>query len=179
MLERGEAYASSLGTSEFPANAEDQLDARRTAIQCTQAMLMGLEPEARIAYVLDVVFGLDSPEAAAVQGIKPAAHRQRLARARGKIETFMASRCGLVSNAAPCRCIRQVPAKRAARAAGRLAVGLRISDAELGAAAEGLRELIAMGDAAEVIRGAPEYAAPESALIGIRQVLERTRILRR
>lgn len=177
-LDQGEAHALAIGHDERTLSPEDKLEARRTALSCTQAMLMCLDPPARLAYVLDVIFGLDSPEAGAVQSITPAAHRKRLARAREAVHGFMEHRCGLVSSEAPCRCARQVPAKRRAIAIGRLPPGLAISDDELEAAEAGLRELLAMGDAAAVMRGAPTYHVPDALLDGVRRVIEHSVILR-
>jgi RNA polymerase sigma factor (sigma-70 family) len=179
-LDAGSAYAETLLQRDRgeAASPEDRLDARRTALACTQAMLMCLDRPQRLAYVLDVIFGLESPEAAAVQGITPAAHRQRLARARSAVHGFMSQRCGLVTDGAPCRCAKQVPAKRLAQARGQIPPGLEVSNAELDDAEQGLRDLVAMGDAAAVMRGAPAYAAPQAMLRGIRLVVEHSGVLR-
>jgi RNA polymerase sigma factor (sigma-70 family) len=179
-LDAGSAYAQKLYQSDHgeSISAEDRLEARRTAVACTQAMLMCLNRAQRLAYVLDVIFGLESPEAAAVQGISAAAHRQRLARARTAVHGFMSQRCGLVTESAACRCVKQLPAKRLAQARGQIAAGLDVSDVELDAAEKGLRELMAMGDAAAVMRGAPAYAAPQAMLHGIRLVIEHSGMLR-
>lgn len=179
-LDAGSAYAEKLLQADRgeAASPEDRLDARRTALACTQAMLLCLDRPQRLAYVLDVIFGLESPEAAAVQGITPAAHRQRLARARNAVHGFMSQRCGLVSDSAACRCAKQLPAKRLAQARGQLPPGLEVTQAELDEAEQGLRELVAMGDAAAVMRGAPAYAAPQAMLHGIRLVVERSGVLR-
>lgn len=177
-LDRGEAHALAIGHDERTLSPEDKLEARRTALSCTQAMLMCLDPPARLAYVLDVIFGLDSPEAGVIQSIAPAAHRKRLSRARDAVHGFMKRRCGLVSSEAPCRCARQVPAKRLAIERGELPSALAISNEELDAAEAGLRELVAMGDAAAAMRGAPAYHTPDALLEGIRRVIEQSTILR-
>lgn len=172
-LDRGLALAEA--SQPQALSPEDRLEARRTALTCTQAMLMCLDPLGRLAYVLDIIFGLESPEAAAVQGISPAAHRQRLSRARAALHGFMERRCGLVNAAAPCRCPRQLPARRAA---SRRQDALEIGDNELDDAEEGLRDLLVLVDAAAVLRGAPDYAAPEAMLQRIRLVVGQARMLR-
>lgn len=177
-LDRGLDFAQRIGHDDTAMSPEDRLAARQTALSCTQAMLMALDAAGRLAYVLDVIFGLESPDAAQVQGISAAAHRQRLARARSALQGFMERRCGLVSASAPCRCGRQVPAKRAAAAHGALAPGLEVTGEELEAAERGLRELVQMSDAAAVMRGAPAYAAPQSLLQGIRLVVEQSSMFR-
>lgn len=179
-LERGLVYGQTHGGASRPLLPEEKLEARRMALSCTQAMLSCLDRPQRLAYVLAVVIGLDSPEAAAVQGIPPATHRKRLSRAREALEQFMQSACGLVSGQAACRCERQLPAAAEARRRGRVDPDrkLAVSNAELDLAESGLRELLQMSDAAAVMRGAPAYAAPESMLRGIRIVVERSAFLR-
>jgi len=177
-LDRGLAYAERIGLDERALTPEDKLEARRTALSCTQAMLTCLDAPGRLAYVLDEIFGLESPAAAAVQGITPAAHRQRLARARQAVHGFMAERCGLVRADAPCRCVRQSPGKRAAAARGRTVPGLTVGPEELDAASQALQELTALGDAAALLRGAPEYRAPDAMLQGIRLVVAQSGMLR-
>lgn len=116
-LDRGLAYAERVGFDGQALTPEDKLEARRTALSCTQAMLTCLDAPGRLADVLDEIFGLESPAAAEVQGITPAAHRQRLARARHAVHGFMAGRCGLVNADAPCRRVR-LRAARGARGCG-------------------------------------------------------------
>ncbi len=176
-LDAGLALAEAQGFADDQASPEERLLARETALSCTQAMLLCLDPPGRLAYVLDVVFGLDSEDAAAVQGIQPAAHRKRLSRARSAVHGFMSERCGLVSAEARCRCLRQGPAKRAAGEGGRRVIDLRLTADDLDRASEGLRELVAMGDAAAVFRGAPTASASDAAE-RIRAVVERSRFLR-
>jgi RNA polymerase sigma factor (sigma-70 family) len=177
-LDTGLAHGARQEASSGPLGPEAKLEARETALACTQAMLMCLDRTQRLAYVLDVIFGLESAEAAKVQATTAAAHRQRLARARAAVHGFMQARCGLVNERAACRCAAQTAAKRAARAKGGSPGGLVVTPQELDSAAEGLRELVAMGDAAAVMRGAPEYAAPQSLLEGIRQVVAASSMLR-
>ncbi len=177
-LDRGLAYAERIGFDEQALTPEDKLEARRTALSCTQAMLTCLDAPGRLAYVLDEIFGLESPAAAEVQGITPAAHRQRLARARQSVHGFMAGRCGLMRADAPCRCARQTPGKRAAAARGRAVPGLAVDAEELDAASQALQELTALGDAAALLRGAPEYRAPDAMLQGIRLVVAQSGMLR-
>src|SRR3712207_9152985 len=58
--------------------------------------------------------GLPDTVAAEICGITPAAHRQRLARARRTMRTIIADRCGLIDAANPCRCGRQIESSLAA-----------------------------------------------------------------
>ena len=75
-------------------------------IGCTQAMLLCLDREHRLAYMLGDVFELDGAVAADILDIEPAAYRKRLQRAREQIQTFMRSNCGLVERAFSRVCAR-------------------------------------------------------------------------
>jgi RNA polymerase sigma factor (sigma-70 family) len=81
-------------------------------IGCTLAMLLCLDRNHRLAYILGEILDLDHTEAAHVLEITPAAYRKRLSRARASITSFMMSRCGLANPANACRCRRRVAAAR-------------------------------------------------------------------
>jgi len=91
----------------------DALDARRLADDvrrgCTQAMLLALDREQRLAYVLGDLFELGAEQAAEVLEIAPATYRKRLERARSRLSQFMTRKCGIVNPVAACRCLRQLP----------------------------------------------------------------------
>jgi RNA polymerase sigma factor (sigma-70 family) len=177
-LDQGLAWAERLQTDNAPAvlSPADKLEARQTGLACTQGMLMALDRDHRLAYLLDLLFGLNSLEAAAVCDISPELHRQRLSRARQKLDSFFGKTCGLASAQARCRCDKQAPVLRLARAQGLqaadaprpLAAETQAEQAAAEAAFEGLKRL---GDAAGVLRAHPAYAAPSAQLNAIRAVL--------
>ncbi|MEW5977781.1 MAG: RNA polymerase sigma factor [Acidobacteriota bacterium] len=76
-------------------------------IGCTLAMLMCLDRDHRLAYILGEIVELDHREAAEVLVIAPATFRKRLSRARQAI-TSLTARCGLVNPCNACRCRRRV-----------------------------------------------------------------------
>jgi hypothetical protein len=73
-------------------------------------MLQCLDRPHRLAYVLGEILEMSGPEAAEVLDISPDLFRKRLQHARSAILTFTRNYCGLASDAAPCRCNRQMPA---------------------------------------------------------------------
>ncbi|MES2821121.1 MAG: RNA polymerase sigma factor [Pseudomonadota bacterium] len=151
---------------------EEKIEARQIALGCTQNMLMAIDREQRLAYVLDAVFGLPSKEAAEVLGISAAAYRQRLSRARAKLDAFTRASCGLANPAAACSCERQMPALRQARAAGLTQPGVIASDrSEREAVERQFDALVRMVDAAALFRAHPEYRVPASLQGAIRAVL--------
>lgn len=154
---------------------EEKLEARQVAVSCTQSMLMALDRDQRLVYLLDSVFDLSSTEAAQVLGLTAEAYRQRLSRAKARLEPFMRERCGLVDEAARCRCERQADALRHVAAASPKAVGARrpllLKPVELEEAERAFRAYGRIADAAAVFRGLPELAAPASMRAAIRAVL--------
>jgi RNA polymerase sigma factor (sigma-70 family) len=100
------------GLSDDPSPVAPDVDHRllleEVKIGCTLAMLLCLDRDHRIAYVLGEILELDHQEAAEVLEITPAAFRKRLSRARAGVNAFMAARCGLVNRSNACRCRRRV-----------------------------------------------------------------------
>jgi RNA polymerase sigma factor (sigma-70 family) len=106
----GEDLARDLDAAyDAPAVDEDLL-AEEVMVGCTQAMLLCLDREHRIAYVLGDVLELRSEEAATICEISPAAFRKRLQRARGRVQEFMQGHCGVLDAVNPCRCRRRIGA---------------------------------------------------------------------
>jgi RNA polymerase sigma factor (sigma-70 family) len=87
---------NALHGGEGSLSPEDKLAARQTALSCTQGMLMTLDREHRLVFVLDLLFGLPSKDGAEVAGISAEAYRQRLSRARARLDAFTQRTCGLV-----------------------------------------------------------------------------------
>jgi RNA polymerase sigma factor (sigma-70 family) len=93
-----------------PADVELSLLTEEVKVGCTLAMLQCLDRPHRLAYALGEIFDLPAPEAADAMSLDPAVFRKRLQRAREAVESFTRAHCGLVSDDAPCRCHRRVPA---------------------------------------------------------------------
>lgn len=89
-------------------DAEHSLLIDDVKVGCSLAMLQCLDRPHRLAYVLGEIMQLSGPEAAEVLDISPALFRKRLQLARESVLTFTKGHCGLVSDAAPCRCHRRV-----------------------------------------------------------------------
>jgi RNA polymerase sigma factor (sigma-70 family) len=144
-------------------------------IGCTQAMLLCLDRDERIAYILGDVFELRSDDAGEILGIEAAAYRKRLSRARARVREFMLAHCGLVSSTAVCSCARRVaPAIERGRMdperllfAGRGDAGaVRVPVLEAVGEMERLHEIAA------IHQSHPRYPAPASVSAAIRRVLE-------
>jgi hypothetical protein len=131
-----------------------------------------------MAYILGEIFELSGEEAAVVLEIDPATYRKRLSRARQLLLTFMRDRCGVYDAKNPCRCRRQIDS---ALADGRLQRSdmplarhpVRIEQHVL---EQGAKEVADLMQVANVMRGHPEYAPPESMLARLRELLHGGRL---
>ena len=94
--------------AEAAPNGEQSVLIEEVKIGCTLAMLQCLDRPNRLAYVLGEIMELSGAEAAEVLEISPELFRKRLQHARAAVVSFTKSYCGLASDAAPCRCNRQV-----------------------------------------------------------------------
>jgi RNA polymerase sigma factor (sigma-70 family) len=174
-LQQGLAFGAMQTSMDEQATSitpEDKVAARQVALGCTQNMLMALNREERLIYVLDTVFGLPSKEAAEVLGISPDAFRQRLGRARTKLEAFTSTTCGLVNPAAACTCERQLPALKQLRASGAAPTSIvAIHRSELLEAERQFDAFVRLCDTAALFRAHPQYQVPAALHGAIRAVL--------
>jgi RNA polymerase sigma factor (sigma-70 family) len=175
-LEQGLEFAAHITQARGdpgPLTPQDKLEARQVALSCTQSMLMALDREQRLAYVIDTVFNLDSREAAAVVGISPVAYRQRVSRARARLDAFMSQSCGLANPDAACQCERQLPAVRhlsKLHGVDRGAV-VALHKPEMEEAERHFVAFTRVADAAAMLRTHPDYQAPEAQRAAILAVL--------
>jgi hypothetical protein len=110
----GQAVEFGLAATEPAALPEGdaRLLARDVQRTCTQAMLLALSREERLAVLLSDVLGATDAVGAAICEIKPDAFRQRLARGRATLRPLLEQQCGLSDPKNPCRCGRQAAAKQ-------------------------------------------------------------------
>jgi RNA polymerase sigma factor (sigma-70 family) len=175
-----EAFGSDLadGLAEPPAGAADDPEQavliEEVKIGCTQAMLLCLDRDERIAYILGDVFELESGIAAQVLGITAPAFRKRLSRARAQVRDFMRAHCGLVTTDAACSCARRVAP---AVARGRVDRH-RLLFARAGRDAprrlpvlEAVGEMERLHEIAAIHQGHPRYRAPARVTAAIDQVI--------
>jgi RNA polymerase sigma factor (sigma-70 family) len=91
--------------STVPADVQLLVDEAR--IGCSMGMLLCLDREQRLVYVLGEIFGVTDAVGAELLEVSRDAFRQRLSRARRDLHQFMDRKCGLVNTANPCRCARK------------------------------------------------------------------------
>src|ERR1700730_5607729 len=126
-------------------------------------MLLCLDREQRLTFILGAIFEVSDTVAAEVLEITPDNFRQRLARARRDLRNFMNDKCGLVNQANTCRCAKKT---RGFIQAGYVDPGnllfVRERICEVQEAAPKVHQTINTLDAkcAEIFRGHPFYKAP-------------------
>jgi RNA polymerase sigma factor (sigma-70 family) len=79
-------------------------------ISCTAGMLLCLDREQRMTFILGAIFNIDHKLGAEILEITPDNFRQRLSRARKDLHSFMHNKCGLVNKLNPCRCPKKTKA---------------------------------------------------------------------
>jgi RNA polymerase sigma factor (sigma-70 family) len=85
-------------------SAERAVLVEEAKLGCMLGMLLCLDREQRLAFVLGEIFECPSLLAAEILEITPAAFRKRLERARADLSAFMQDTCGLMNPSNPCRC---------------------------------------------------------------------------
>jgi len=79
-------------------------------ISCTLGMLLCLDREQRIVFLLGEILETSDTLGAEMLEISKENFRQRLSRARDQLSNFISGRCGLMDKASPCRCARKTSA---------------------------------------------------------------------
>ena len=87
--------------------ADVQLLVQEAKIGCTSGMLLCLDRDQRRVYILGGILGVADSVGAELLEISRDAFRQKLARARRDLHSFMHGQCGLVNSANPCRCAKK------------------------------------------------------------------------
>lgn len=99
--------------NDLPDNDESEESENTTEdvkISCTAGMLLCLDREQRIIFILGAIFSIKSKLGADILQITPENFRQKLSRARKDLHSFMDGNCGLVNKSNPCRCPKKTRA---------------------------------------------------------------------
>ena len=168
-----ERLETGLQSQSGSVDPESEVLAWEIRLRCTQAMLLSLDREHRLAYVLGDIFELSGEEAAEVLEIEPAAFRKRLSRARSRLHRFMKERCGVFDPRNECRCKGQVACaiERGVLDPHQLDLSQHParSRPDLGQA---VHEVSGLMRVAEILRGHPDYTLPERVATALRDLLD-------
>lgn len=79
-------------------------------IGCTSGMLLCLDREQRLVYILGEIFSVGDRMGAELLEISRDNFRQKLARSRRDLHHFMQNQCGLINKDNPCHCAKKTKA---------------------------------------------------------------------
>jgi len=163
----GERLAENLRAGDTPVEEQVLLDEGK--LICTSTMLMCLDRDHRLAFILGEILELPSEQACQILEIEDAAYRKRVSRARARMSEFMGKTCGLVNEQNACRCGNQV--------AHGIAVGmidptcLVWTQLPIEQRRARVTEIDDIKRAVEIFRSHPRYIAPESLVANLRRRL--------
>jgi RNA polymerase sigma factor (sigma-70 family) len=95
---------------EFSAHVyevEEKLIVEEAKLSCMKAMLLCLDREQRLVFILGELFEFPDSVGSEVMDITKENFRIKLHRAKQQLYNFMNNKCGLVNKSNPCRCARK------------------------------------------------------------------------
>jgi len=155
---------------------EQGLLVQEIQLRCTLGMLLCLDREHRLAYILGEIFEVSSAQGASILTISEAAFRKRVSRARTRLQKFMEPKCSLVSEAKECNCVRQLGQSSSAekrRLATLLAthpLGVSAFQPDAGLQAQ-VNELEHLERVIAIFRSHPSFAASDRFVLAIKRLL--------
>jgi len=149
------------------ASPEEQVALTEMQTHCTLGMMLCLDRDLRVAFILGVGFGVSGEEGAAITDTTPAAFRKRVSRARARMHGVLNEECILINPEVACVCTHREGFEAQVHA---LFGDLRtIPPHILQVPCEELSEL----DRLSVLyRNHPAYASPMSFIKALRDALE-------
>ncbi|MEO8666487.1 MAG: RNA polymerase sigma factor [Ignavibacteria bacterium] len=78
-----------------------------TKVGCMNAMLLCLDREQRLIFILGSLFGVNDETGSEIMEITKENFRQKLSRARKQLSNFMTDKCGLMDKNNPCHCAKK------------------------------------------------------------------------
>ncbi|MGC1471235.1 MAG: RNA polymerase sigma factor [Psychroserpens sp.] len=85
-------------------NSFSEEEVEEVRVLCSTAMLMCLNREQRLLYIMGEVFGVDHNLGSQLFDVSKANYRIKLHRARLELTNFVTGKCGIINPKNPCRC---------------------------------------------------------------------------
>jgi len=177
VLEAVEAQGSqATPVLESKDGVEQGLLVKELQLRCTLGMLLCLDREHRLAYILGEIFEVSSAQGASILTISETAYRKRVSRARARLRKCMEPTCRLVGEAQECNCVRHLAQGSSAeqrRLATLLAthpLGVSALQPDAGLLAQA-RELGQLERVAAIFRSHPSFAAPDRLVLALKRLL--------
>lgn len=93
--------------SNYSFEVEEKLLVNEAKISCMKGMLLCLDREQRLIYIIGELFGFPDTVGAPIMEISKQNFRTKLHRAKKQLYNFMNHKCGLINKSNPCRCHRK------------------------------------------------------------------------
>jgi len=156
--------------------AESGLLLEEMKLACMQALLLCLNREIRMAFILGVVFQATGIEGGKILDITPESFRQRLSRGRKQISDFMSTKCSLINPKNPCHC-EKILSFNIEKACVIDSENLLFADHPCHAKKNGqtinqLQELDELVRVTTLFRSHPDYTAPEAFVEIVRKLVD-------
>jgi RNA polymerase sigma factor (sigma-70 family) len=90
--------------------ADMKIIVEETRICCLSGMLVCLDRESRLCYIIGSIFGANDKVGSAVMDITRDNFRKKLSRARKKLTNFVREKCSLMDKNNPCNCRKKIKA---------------------------------------------------------------------
>ncbi len=93
--------------SNYSYEVEEKLLVKEAKISCMKGMLLCLDREQRMIYIIGELFEFTDVIGGEIMEISKENFRVKLHRAKKQLYNFMDSKCGLINKKNPCRCARK------------------------------------------------------------------------
>ena len=93
--------------SNYSYEAENKLLVKEAKISCMKGMLLCLDREQRMIYIIGELFEFTDVIGSEIMEISKENFRVKLHRAKKQLYNFMDNKCGLINKNNPCRCARK------------------------------------------------------------------------
>ena len=93
--------------NQFAWEVEEKLLVEEAKLSCMKGMLLCLDREQRLIYILGELFEFPDTVGAEVMELSRENFRVKLHRTKKQLYSFMHEKCGLINAANPCRCARK------------------------------------------------------------------------
>ena len=167
-------YSLAIGEAEIPDSCEERLLIEEVQFSCILGMLVCLDRVHRITLILGEIFEVSSEEGAYILETTPVNFRKRLSRARSQVRAFVQQKCGIVNPANPCRCNKHIGNKIRLGYLDphKLEYATAVqTPAMVEATQKHSHEWHELEQTAALFRTLPTYAAPETTIESIKELL--------
>ena len=93
--------------SDYKYEVEEKILVKEAKISCMRGMLLCLDREQRMIYILGELFEFPNSVSSEIMEISNENFRVKLHRAKQQLYSFMNDKCGLINQKNPCRCVKK------------------------------------------------------------------------